>query len=267
MAQRPLRFGIHDFLNAGPLLIPLSEKGADAGLRMVIDAPPALADRLKAGELDLAMIPSVEYLREGDAYRLIPDVCIASRGPVGTVLLLTQKPVDKIRSVAVDIRSRTSVALLDILFEFGPDVTIHSFLPEPTTMLAEHDAALIIGDRALILPILMPNLTIYDLSEEWFKKTGKTFVHAVVAVRSGIAIDRATVKFIQEVKLEGCGRIEEIVRGHRELEGANLRVCEDYLKQKIRYDLGTEEEEGLAHFRDLCYERGLIPGKTSIRFA
>ena len=105
MVQRPLRFGIHDFLNAGPLLIPLSEKGADAGLRMVIDAPPALADRLKAGELDLAMIPSVEYLREGDAYRLIPDVCIASRGPVGTVLLLTQKPVDKIRSVAVDIRS------------------------------------------------------------------------------------------------------------------------------------------------------------------
>ena len=266
MAQRLLRFGIHDFLNAGPLLVPLAEKGEGAGLHMVTDAPSALADRLHSGDLDLAMIPSVEYLKAGDRYRLIPGVCIASRGPVGTVLFLSKKPVGEIRSIAADLRSRTSVALLKILFAFGPDLTIHPVLPDLKTMLEEHDAALIIGDRALMLTNLAPDLTVYDLSEEWFQQTGKTFVHAVVAVREGVMIDRATVHFIQEARREGCDRIEEIVRMHKGLEGLDPKLCEDYLRQKIRYDLGGEEREGLARFRDLCHERGLIQEKVSIQF-
>ena len=109
-----LRFGIHDFLNASPLLLPLKEQGVNMGFQVITDSPAVLADRLKSSDLDLAMIPSVEYFKSADSYRLVPGVCIASRGEVGTVLFFTKKPIHEIRSIAADNRSRTSVALLKI---------------------------------------------------------------------------------------------------------------------------------------------------------
>ena len=88
MTQPLLRFGVHNFLNASPLLLPLKEQGVDMGFQLFMDSPAALADRLKSNDLDLAMIPSVEYFKLADTYRLVPDICIASRGEVGTVLFL-----------------------------------------------------------------------------------------------------------------------------------------------------------------------------------
>lgn len=261
-----LRFGIHDFLNARPLLVPLQEKADAAGFAIVTDTPSALADRLKSGDLDLAMIPSVEYLKSADSYRLVPNVCIASRGPVGTVLLLAKKPLGEIRSIAADLRSRTSVALLKILFPFSPDIAIHPVPPDPESMLAEHSAALIIGDRALTLGNLDPGITVYDLSEEWFRQTGKTFVHAVVAVRQGIVLDHVRQDFIHKARREGCQRIKEIVRTHSGLAEVDANVLEDYLANKIRYGLDAEEMEGLIHFSKLCHEHGIIPEKISLQF-
>ena len=128
------------------------------------------------------MIPSVEYFKSADRYRLVPGVCIASQGEVGTVLFLTKKPIHEIRSIAADNRSRTSVALLKILFSFRSDLSIHPFPPDLDLMLVDHSAALIIGDSAFKLRNLDSSITVYDLSEEWFRQTGKTFVHAVVAL-------------------------------------------------------------------------------------
>jgi len=267
MATQPtLKFGIHDFLNACPLLVPLKEKASTVGFQIVTDTPSALADRLKSGDVDLAMIPSVEYFKSADDYRLVPDVCIASRGPVGTVLLLAKKPLTEITSVAVDLRSRTSIALLKILFPFPADTEIHPVVPDPASMLAEHSAALIIGDRALTLGDLGSGITVYDLSEEWFRQTGKPFVHAVVAVRQGVDLDRVRQDFIQQAKSEGRERIKEIVRAHTELAEVDTHVLEDYLENKIRYDLGAEEMNGLTHFSNLCHEHRIIPEKISFRF-
>ena len=193
MTQSALRFGIHDFLNASPLLLMLKEQGANLGFQIKTDSPAALADRLKAGNLDLAMIPSVEYFKLADSYRLVPRVCIASRGQVGSVLLLAKKPLSEISSVAADFRSRTSVALLKILFPFPSDLVVHLVPPDLESMLVDHSAALIIGDRALTLGEFDPSLTVYDLSEEWFRQTGKTFVHAVLAVHQRVVLDLSLI--------------------------------------------------------------------------
>ena len=93
MVQPLLRFGIHNFLNAAPLLLPLKEEGSNMGFQVFTDSPASLADRLKSSDLDLAMIPSVEYFKSANTYRLVPDLCIASRGKVETVLFLTKKPI------------------------------------------------------------------------------------------------------------------------------------------------------------------------------
>lgn len=266
MIQSLLRFGIHDFLNASPLLLTLKEQGSDVGFQIEMDSPAALADRLKSGDLDLAMIPSVEYFKLADNYRLVQNVCIASRGQVGTVLLLAKQPLSEISSIAADFRSRTSVALLKILFPFNSDLVIHSVPPDLESMLADHSAALIIGDQALALGDFDSSLTIYDLSEEWFRQTGKTFVHAVLAVRQRVVLDYTKQDLIQQAKSEGLRRIKEIAIAHGRYSEIDPNVLEDYLKNKIRYDLDEEAMDGLTHFSNLCYEHGIIPNKISVKF-
>lgn len=262
------RFGIHDFLNAQPLLIPLRERAQELGLQLVTAPPGELADRLREGELDLAMIPTVEYLKEALRYRLLPNVSIASRGPVGTVLFASKKPLEEVQSIALDARSRTSAALLQVLYgeTFPWNVFWETAAPDPKVMLEDHDAILLIGDPAFRLAAAHPNLHIYDLSEQWFEQTGKAFVHAVVAVREEITLDHAFVVAIQEAKLNGLSRLAEISQSQAGKAGIGEDQCSEYLSQKIIYDLGKNELEALQHFRDICFDKGVIDEKEMIRF-
>jgi chorismate dehydratase len=263
-----IRFGLHDFLNAQPLLVPLTRAQKELGLEIVRDVPGALAEKLKAGTLDLAMIPTIEYLKEAARYRLIPGVAIASRDKVGTVLLVSQVSIEKITTLALDDRSRTSVALLKILFadRLRPDVRFTPSPPDPKAMLKSNDAALIIGDQAFSLPGLPADAKVYDLSEEWFKETGKTFVHAVVAVQEGVVLSQEFCGKILSAKQEGLQGIADITDRYAQSSGLDLNICEDYLRNKIIYDLGHQELAGMTLFRDKCYDQGLIPQKQEIRF-
>jgi len=263
-----IRFGCHDFLNAQPLLVPLGRAQKELGLKIVRDVPSALAEKLKAGELDLAMIPTIEYLKEADRYRLLPDIAIASRGHVGTVLLVSQVPIENIKTLALDDRSRTSVALLKILFanRFRPDVKLTPSPPDPKAMLKAHDAALIIGEQAFSLPELPAETKVYDLSQEWFEETGKTFVHAVVAVREGVVLPQEICANIQLAKQEGLQAIPEIANQYANSTGLDLNTLKDYLSNKIIYDLGRQELDGMTLFRDKCLSQGMIAQKHEIRF-
>ena len=116
--------------------------------------------------------------------RYCPDVAIASRRAVRSILLVSRVPVEKIRTVALDTSSMTSVALTKILFEkwLGGGRTFTSMAPDIDKMLAEHDAGLLIGDPAL--QIDRSRYFTLDLAEEWIRHTGKPFVFAFWAVRS-----------------------------------------------------------------------------------
>jgi chorismate dehydratase len=268
MAGKKLKFGFHDFINAQPLLVPLREKAQQLGVTLVTGSPASLAERLQAGELDLAMIPSIEYLKDAGQYRLLPEIAVASRGPVGTVLFASRRPLKEVESIALDARSRTSAALLQVLFGevFPSDVTLETADPDPQAMLKNHDAALIIGDPAFGLRSAYPGLQIVDLSEQWFEQTGKTFVHAIVAVRNGVELDQAFLGTAQDAKEEGQSCIESIAQTASEQSGIAFATCLDYLSTKIIYDLGQEEMIGLQHFRDVCFEKGILGQKDPIQF-
>ncbi len=263
-----IRFGLHDFLNAQPLLVPLVRTQKKLGLEIVPGVPSLLAEKLKAGELDLAMIPTIEYLKEANRYRLIPDVAIASQGKVGTVLLVSKVPVENIKTLALDDRSRTSVALLKILFRdrFRQGVKFAPAPPDPRSMLKANDAALIIGDQAFSLPDLSADTKVFDLSHEWFLETGKTFVHAVVAVREGVVLPKGFCGKIQSAKREGQREIADIAARYSVASGLESGISEDYLRNKIIYDLGDLELQGMMLFRDKCHDRGMIEEKHEIRF-
>ena len=262
-----LKFGIHDFINAQPLRDALKTMGDWTKIEIHTNTPAHLADQLNRGELDLAMIPSIEYLKNSDRLRLLPGVSIASKNQVGTVLLVSKFPLETIDTLAIDNRSRTSVALLKILFknEMSPDLKWVDCEPNPEIMLKDHDAALIIGDPAL--GFKKEGSTVYDLSEEWYQRTGKTFVHAVIAVKEGVEIDERIVEIFRVAKQEGLMKIASTVRNQSRLTNFPEPLLLDYLKNKIRYNLGGEELDGLSHFQSLCKSAGLIEKKTPFEFA
>ncbi len=250
-----LRFGCHDFLNAQPLLRNLQDRAEALNLEIYTGAPGELADRLYSGDLDLAMIPSYEYLKKVELYRILPGVCIASRGEVGSVFLVTkEKELSQIKTVAVDRRSRTSVAALKVLFggRFDENWSLRPTEPDLKAMLSRNSAALIIGDPALEIDRSKTPYTIFDLSEEWLHKTGKSFVHAVVAIREGVVIPNEIKIAIQNAAQKEEKQIETICREYAGNDEQKLAQYKDYFLTKISYHLGSEEVEGLIHFQKMC---------------
>ncbi|MBM15902.1 MAG: hypothetical protein CMH75_07430 [Nitrospina sp.] len=262
-----LKFGIHDFINAQPIIASLKEMHDWVKLDIYIGSPAHLADKLNDGGLDFAMIPTIEYLRKADSLRLFPGVSIASKNKVGTVLLISKYPLSALKTIAVDNRSRTSVALLRLLFkdELSPDLKWVECDPDPDKMLQEYDSALLIGDPAL--GFKKEGAIIYDLSEEWFQRTGKPFVHAVIAARAEAQIDARIVEIFRVAKQEGLMKIATTARTLARQTGLPEITLLDYLQNKIRYNLGAEELDGLSLFQSLCVSAGLIEKKFPFDFA
>ncbi len=258
--------GIHDFINSQPLLEPLLQRASEASLEIRTDSPARLAEQLSRGKLDMALIPAIEYLKQADRFRLLPNISISSRNKVGTVLLVAKVPLNAIASLALDNRSRTSVALLHILYSevFPAELKPTRHEPDLKKMLNHHDSALIIGDQAL--GIATEGVSVYDLSEEWFKRTEKTFVHAVIAVREGVKVESSLIQTLLDAKQEGLKNLATISETQAKKTGHPVLLLRDYLKNKIRYDFGEEEMAGLMHFQSLCHTAGLIPKKFPLKF-
>src|SRR3954451_16959274 len=148
MLTQTLRVGAVNYLNTKPLIERLTDFAPNIVLSL--DLPSKLADQLAAGELDVGLIPVIEFFR-GDNYSFVPNVAIGSRGPVLSVTLFSKVPWEQIRTVALDEGSRTSAALTQILLR-KRYVVKPLVQPLPIDASAEHlttDAVLLIGDRAM----------------------------------------------------------------------------------------------------------------------
>lgn len=255
MPSRP-RVGFHDFLNSKPLLHAFRHGLVETPFDLVIDTPSGLADRFRQGDLDIALIPSIEYAREPEAI-IIPSVCIASLGRVETVLLFSDMAIEDVESVAVDPKSRTSEAMLRILFKekYGKEPQITREEEEPELMLRDADAGLVIGDGAFNVD--RKNHVVHDLGELWYQLSGRPFVHAVLCCKRGKRWD-AAIASIEEAKAQGLSHRELIAKQ----ETASPKEAEnllEYLTSRIFYDLGPEERNGLTHFLELANGMGLAP--------
>jgi len=253
MARAP-KVGFHDFLNSKPLLHPFRHGLVAAPFELVIDTPSRLADRFQSGELDMALIPSIEYARARDAV-IVPGVCIASLGKVETVLVYTDRALEDIESVAADARSRTSVAMLEILFrhKFGRIPTITPVDEAPNLMLRDADAGLVIGDAAFHVD--RARHIVHDLGELWYQHSGRPFVHAVLCAHKGERWD-AAIAAIVEAKQAGM-RHRELVARQETRSPDDMRRAYEYLTARIFYDLGEAERDGLAYFLSAARELGL----------
>ncbi len=265
--RHPLtRFGCHRFLNSRPFSDYLFEYRQDFGIEVRFDHPARLADALKEGALDLALIPSIEYLNFPDG-RIIPDMSISSSGVVKTVLLVCRTKLEEVKSIALDERSRTSVVLLKLILK-DKGVCPESFMPmapDIQAMLKRSDAALVIGDAAFGLDGY--GVEIYDLSSEWFRMTRKPFVHAIIVASPHAHISSNLMEGIRRAKRVDQGRIRRIAEEESLKLNISVEECVDYLTNKIICNLGPKEIEGLNEFYAMAVENKLIdPKSKALRF-
>lgn len=264
-----LRLGAVEFLNARPLVYGLDR---DPRIALRFDLPSRCADLLHAGEIDLGLIPSIEYLRAPGGpgtYRIVPDLAIASKGPVASVALFTTRDIGDIRSIALDTSSRTSVALVRVicarLFRIEPRFEHHK--PELAAMLRQCDAALIIGDIALFenggapadgLLEAAGGVQKIDLGDLWTRTTGLPFVYAFWAGPEAAAVDAEAIAALQRARVEGCANTDSIARAFFPGQPERQAVGGRYLRDNIKYSLGAEERAGLELFYAYAAESGVV---------
>lgn len=252
----PLRLGAVSYLNTKPLVHGLDAHPDLFTIRF--DVPAQCAALLHDGRVDLGLVPAIEYLR-GD-YRIVPDVAIGSDGPIASVAIFTKVPIERVRTLALDTSSRTSVALTRILcakrWHITPEFTTAA--PDVGVMLAQADAALVIGDPALAIDPAAHQATKVDLGLEWQILTGLPFVYAVWVGRPGAA-SRDHCTALQASRDRGVAEVRAIARtvgaGDPSREDQVLR----YLRDNLKYGLGIAEAAGLRRFHEWAVELGIMP--------
>ena len=256
-----IRVGAVNYLNARPLVEGLTEFAPQIDLSFAL--PSRLADRLARGEIDVGLIPVIELFRAG-TYTVVPDVAIASRGPVLSVTLFSRVPWPEVRTVALDEGSRTSAALAQILLRsrYGIRPQVEQLPIDVPADDLSTDAVLLIGDRAM--RACLPGFPhAYDLGQEWADWTGLPFVYAVWAVRAGVDLGSAAGAFLK-AKEHGLGRAGQIAARKAPALGLDPGYCRRYLSHIIHYDLGPRELAGLDRYHTLAAELGLAPPGVSL---
>ena len=267
-----LRISAISYLNTVPLMWDFEHGDAGPGFQFEYTVPSACAAALAAKQADIGIIPAFAYA-EIPGLVILPNIAIASKDRVRSILLVSKKPIEEVQTVATDSSSRTSVALLQVLFAkfLGGHRLLTPHAPALEDMLRRNDAALLIGDAALQVPT-GSGYHVYDLAHEWHKFTGRPFVFAFWAVRLD-ALDRQPRRLdlaavFQRSRDHGL-QPENIATTATEWSqklalGAN--DIRQYLTKNIHYYLDRENHAGLQLFLQYSQEIGLIPAVPDLRF-
>lgn len=271
-----MRIAASTYLNSAPLVYSFVQGAMRHQYSFLGDAAPSrCAAMLAANQCEIALIPIIEYQRI-PGLRIIPDIAVASKRRVRSVLLVARCPLQDVRRVTLDPSSRTSQALARILFanyyqvqpvfsQRQPNAAVE--LPEPG------DAALIIGDPAMRLAASakeqgkQPEVRIYDLAEEWQMMTGLPFVFAVWAMRESLCEKEGMIaRDFLAAKQEGLGMLKEIAAQY----AVELKLPQDdllsYLQSNVNYDLDQENIAGINRYFELAEQLELIPAAQPLKF-
>jgi chorismate dehydratase len=225
-------------------------------VEQITGVPTQLNRMLMDGEIDVAPISSIAYARSPEKLTLLPRLCVSSEGAVDSIQLITRKPLEQVRSVAVTPESATSVVLTKVLLG---DVELVP-LDHPA------DARMLIGDAALRSAFEDPTPH-HDLGRLWQERTGLPMVFAVWACREGVGeglaeLERAHLRSLALARSEP----ELLARRAAEQYGWPAGFLARYF-EKLRYHFGPREQQGMLRFFELAHLAGELPAVPELRFA
>lgn len=268
-----MRIGAVSYLNTKPLVYRLRHLAPQHDL--IFDIPSRLADDLAAGLLDVALIPSAEFFGKKD-YKIVSDACIACRGPVRSVQLLSRVPIADARSLALDEGSRTSAVLVQVLLKqlWGASPRLSTLPMDAPPYSVDADALLVIGDRAMHPPLGL-FAEKFDLGEVWCRWTGLPFVFAMwVARRTDARGERseereaalsALGEQLATARDLGLAHLEEIAAAEHAAAGLSQFECLAYFRDHLYFYLGPRERSGLQRFYEEASALGLVPSGQMAR--
>jgi chorismate dehydratase len=253
-------------LNTAPLIWSFARGSRRGEVELLTDtAPASCADMLARGQVDAALVPVIEYQRIPET-AIVPGVCVGAREEVHSVVLVTRGArLEEVSSVALDTSSRTSAALVEVIFrEFiGRVPRLEQFAPDLERMLDCYDAALVIGDPAMTFE--RAGLRVYDMAALWREFTGLGFVFAMWMVQSGAGARVRAVDFAS-ARDEGLARVEEIAAEYERELGRPRAELVRYLNENICFELDEGMRAGLELFFRLAYRHGVISDLRPLDF-
>lgn len=260
--KKRLRIGVVPYMNAKPLIYGLNQM-SDA-VELVFEVPSLLPDMLNNGYIDVSLIPSIEYFRNG-GYAIIPGISISSLGAVESVKIFSKTPIRDVRTVALDKSSLTSCALTRIILHEK-----HHLSPQYTPWNGTYDisrvdadAALLIGDNAM--RVKENGYFTLDLGQAWFDHTGLPFVYAIWAVKNDSHVPGIN-NLLREAKEAGILSVKTLAISESQRTQFTQEQCLRYLTRSIRYGLGDEEIKGFWAFYQHAISLGLAPEGRKIVF-
>jgi chorismate dehydratase len=286
-----IRISIVQYLNTAPLVWGFTNGPLRGKYDLSFTVPSQCAEQLRAGSADVAIIPAIEYQRIGDL-AILPDMAIASKKQVRSLLLISKKPIGQVESLALDGSSRSTQALTRILCAEKWKMAPRFFEASPNlgAMLQQADAALLIGDPALrisvglekdswpgaegqticqaaTLGIAGPELLyVYDVVAEWRSLTGLPAVLAIWAARRDVATPELAADFLASRDF-GLSRIPEICFDAAGELGLPQQALESYLRHNIDFSLDEENRRGLELYFAHAVKLGLINQSKPIDWA
>ena len=265
-SNRLPRVAALSYLNTAPLIWSFIHGSQRAAVELFTDTAPARCAKMLAnGEVDVALVPVVEYQRVSDIL-IVPDVCVGSRSAVRSVVLATKlNNLKKVKRVALDESSRTSVALVKIIFReflvFEPEWKTSR--PDLRSMLQHSDAALIIGDPAMKIP--HDQFRIFDLATLWHEFTGFGFVFAMWMERKDRVGKIRAIDFAA-ARDEGLANLEAIARDYAKQVGLAEDEIRNYLTENIEFSVDEELRKGLTLYFDLAQAHKLTDATKPLEF-
>ena len=256
-----MQIGAVSYLNSRPLIEGL--EGLLPSANLVLDYPSRLADALSNGQLDVALIPSIEYFRR-PGYEVISDACVAARGEVLSVKLYCRVHPGQIRTLALDEGSRTSAALTKVILaeRYGVIPKTEPLRMESTTTDSSADAVLLIGDRAMHSP--EESFTeVMDLGQFWYDWTGLPFVFAMWVARREVNTEGVDEALSQARDL-GIANVADIAREEAPRLGISETLAHNYLTRNLHYHLTSAERSGLKLFSELAAQHNLVKPNVDI---
>lgn len=243
------RLGIVSYTNVAPLHFDLE---AWYGVEFVRGVPSELNRQLLNKEIDLTLISSIEFIKHSNKLKALPDFSISTLAKVFSVMLFSKKPWQDLDNtkIAITTQSATSVELLRILLkEKGINAQLVPFEANLQTMLAEHSAALLIGDNALIEATNDHEHYIYDLGEEWYKLTKLPFTFAVWASHRDNKPSKILVEKLRQARIKGLGNLQEVAKQESKKLRLDTTTIQKYLAN-FRYYLDLPDRDGLVKFAE-----------------
>ncbi len=267
------RIGCVKYLNALPLIRGYEDE-------VDFDHPSALCSKLAAGELDLALVSSFEFLRN-PTYRIVDDISISSAGPVYSVIVAHRGDISEVEEIELDPAAETSGNLVRCLLaevQLAPRVQRSTDIlsvrpagvsPAVAKAISSHCARLLIGDQAIrFRQRHAGEFHFWDLGEQWNKLVGLPFVYALWLIRPEVRDFKSVANRLRALRDENLANLDQLIAevvaprmrgdsGHR--KEFDPQFCTRYYREHLRFSFGEKEKEGLREFYKRCVKQRLLP--------